>query len=347
MADVVVAASATEATIRTAIETTAADGDTVVLTNPQNITIVTNPLRIINKAIRIISSTGNPRNCVINGISSQPIIQITNPNTAGATMTRMHIEGVTLSGNGASFGGITWTGTASQGGLRFAAFRNLIINNCLNYGIQLVGASTGADGLVNPTLEGLDISSIGSGVNAGRGIIVTNSTLANIHKNSVAQCGLQGIFLTSCPGLRMTNNSLDSNNTTPTIAGQTQDGNAEVSLVNCNGFMVDGLDATNLNFNAVDDARLVTTALALKNCWGGSVNMLSTGFAAADPAMPRAYALAYINGTRGVRRGTVVTTLMGDNPVLYDRFSPRSIQGYEQPITNLSQSLAATGLPTV
>jgi hypothetical protein len=339
-------ADTSEAAVRTAIETTALDGDTVTL-RPGTSFLSGGPLHITNKGIRITSLTGSFRDTILSATSGAvPLFQIANTAMGASVGGRLQIDSLTLQGSGSTTAGISFVGTAGQFGFRWMKFADLQINTMSTQGINLVAADMANGVSFHTEISRCEINSTGNGNPTGRGIAVTNATLLKLDNNEINSSGREAILLTNCLHASLINNSLSSNNSTPTLKGQTFAANSQVQLLSCHNFTIRGLDIENINPSLISDPNLIQCGLALRGCWGGAIDGMNMAYPSDDPSNYPSYAIAYLEGTRGVRRGTVLTSFMRENPIFFDRFSPHDLQASSDRVLNFTRALAADGLQT-
>jgi len=342
-----VASGATEATTRTAIETTAADGDSVMLGTTAGNGVINialtgaSPILISNKALRIFSLSGNAKDCVFTaGGSNGGCFKVTNATTG--TANRLEFEGIRMSGGGSNVAGLQILGTATKGSYANLAVRRCAFDGGLNSGI--LAAMPGNGEILSHFC--IDDCTFNGAINSN--VDITNGQYIHIQRCTSVFANKAGFLLTNCIHSDLRGCDSSNNNQTGTMNGQTMLLNSFVVLNGCNNFMVEGLDCQAM-VDSVDDARQVKVALAISNCAGGSINGLSASYSSAPPQFVGfpGYAIAFLNGSRGIRRGTVQTTNFPlDNPFFFDRLTSRDAVTVATPWTNVSLPLAQRGFQT-
>ncbi len=325
MADVTVAASPTEATLRTAIETTALDGDTVYLTSPVAVTLTTGPLLITNKAIRI---KGTGRNTVITGMASQHIFQVTNAGASGADLKRLQIEDMTLVGNATGLDGISIVGTAGKGKYTGVLIANVDISACRN-GVAVSMPNIGADAMVYLVMDGMTITG-----SRARGVTIANVSMARMQSCEVNSSTQNGIFASICPNFQIVSCASETNNQG---LGSGIEGDAQVLIKLCHSFTVLGLDMENLPTAAA----ATKTGLVISNCTGGSlsgVNVIQGG----SQIYPNSIGVHLVNSARAIQIGSITASYIA-HPIYYDRSSQQGkvATGNAVPVILAPSTLAA------
>lgn len=309
MAVISVADGATEATTRTAIETTAADGDTVEFAGAISYTLAGGPFLVADKAIRIVAKGPRAVKITAKAGAAQEIFRVTNSGAPGAsTLGRLEFIGMSMIGDAASTDAVSITGTAGKGKYSQVKFRDCTMSGFRD-AINVSMPNIGADAMVHLGIDDCEITS-----NRRYGLNLSNVTMARIAGGEINGCADVGVRAITCPNIWLgAGLAVEGNNTGNNPVSSTGEGGQQVLLKLCHGFVVDGIDIEALPTAAAAGKQ----GILISNCNGGTVVMASVSSGDQTQFLVGTNAIRAVLSSRGIRVLGLLHAYM-QNPVSWD-----------------------------
>lgn len=290
--------------LRTAVQTTAADGDTVTLAGAPAgnfYDIGATEIAVTNKSLRII---GEGKKLAKIKVGAANGFNITNP---GVSLDGLLIQDLALVGNGTtSLRGIKFVGSPGKA-ISYATFRGLAISGMLD-GINLDNSASllGEHNLI----EECDVTTCNQ-----IGVWLDGCSMARLRGINANACQLNGLRAINCTNLLVLNCAAQGCNTGNEAPGSTFGGGAQMLIKLSHQFAVQGFDVESMPTAAAAGK----VGLVISNCNGGSIHGYNVA-AGSSVMVSDTYGIRGIQGTRGIRVGGMQHSWI-TNPLWHDKTS--------------------------